>query len=87
MKRKLILTITIAALLCILFAFTVSASNYISFDNYSFNASECWFSIVVDNVGDNFGILNYYDDTGYETAGFYNVEYWHTILSDYSIIP
>lgn len=85
MKRKLILTITIAALLCILFAFTVSASNYISFDNYSFNASKCWFTSVTDNVGDNFGILYYYDDTGYETAGFYNVEYWHTILSDYSI--
>lgn len=84
MKRKLILTITIAALLCILFAFTVSASNLISFEDYDLSSCQCWVTVIVDE-GSEFGLIYFYDDLGGDNFGFYNIEYWDSLLSGFYI--
>lgn len=92
MKRKLILTITIAALLCILFAFTVSAVNYFDLSNACFDGIEGMANIYIyqdeifyEGTPVSFGLTYFTGTNGITNYGFLNVQFWDHIMYKYNV--
>lgn len=96
MKKKIMIVISLAVMLICLFAISISASNYIDFSNCNIEDNmSCSFNLYLntDYNGDDFtsssdetfGLIGFICDCDEPIYGFYNIEWWHSYLSQFDI--
>jgi len=96
MKKKFILIFSMLALVACLFALSVSASNYIDFSEADLNSNaSVSFNVYLntDYIDDDFtstseetfGLISYSDSNNVSIFGFYNIEFWHSYLTEQNV--
>ena len=94
MKKKIVLILSLLALMVCLLAVSVSASTYLDFSGVELDPDVYCYINVYGNVEDGFtsnieeyfGIVKYSDNQDNNAYGFVNIEWWHSYLKDKNIV-
>ena len=96
MKKKIILILSIVAVVTCLFAMSVSASNYVDFDSVDlinmdcspmlqvYSSKKCDYCGFVSSHDEEFGLV-YISADGSYSCGFLNIEFWHSLLTEHGV--